>query len=77
MEEQLVLDDGLLMDDVGAWCTDKYKLVGLYTHLFATGMKAKWKKRVYIDLYSSAESAEYRSSSSNGVESGNLDTADG
>src|SRR5262249_40088526 len=53
-KEQLVLDDGLPMDDVGAWCEDKYRLVGLYVHLFATGMKAKWKKRVYIDLYSSA-----------------------
>ena len=54
MDSQQVLEDGLLMDEVGAWCEDKYRLVGLYLNLFATGMKFKWDKRVYIDLYSSA-----------------------
>lgn len=54
MDESRLLDDGLPMDEVGAWCEDKYKLVGLYIKLFATGMKFKWKQRVYIDLYSGA-----------------------
>lgn len=54
MDEQRLLDDGLLMDEVGAWCEDKYKLVGLYVSLFATGMKFKWERRVYIDLYAGA-----------------------
>lgn len=63
MDEQRLLDDGLLMDEVGAWCEDKYKLVGLYIHLFATGMKAKWGKRVYIDLYSGAGISRIRGKS--------------
>jgi three-Cys-motif partner protein len=54
MEDSHLLDDGLLMDDLGPWSEDKYKLVGLYVRLFATGMKFKWEKRVYIDLYSGA-----------------------
>jgi three-Cys-motif partner protein len=54
MTDQPLLDDGLLMPEVGAWCEDKYKLVGHYLKLFATGMKFKWENRVYIDLYSGA-----------------------
>ena len=46
-------DDGLYYEDnVGAWVEDKYRLVSLYETLFSTGMKHKWEKRVYIDLYS-------------------------
>jgi three-Cys-motif partner protein len=54
MDEGLVQDDGLFMDDLGAWCEDKYRLVGLYVRLFATGMKFKWEERIYIDLYAGA-----------------------
>src|SRR5882762_9477358 len=46
-------DDGLYYEDsVGAWVEDKYRLVSLYETLFSTGMKRKWDKRVYIDLFS-------------------------
>lgn len=46
-------DDGLYYEDgVGAWVEDKYRLVSLYETLFSTGMKRKWEKRVYIDLFS-------------------------
>jgi three-Cys-motif partner protein len=46
-------DDGLYCgDEVGAWVEDKYRLVSLYESLFSTGMKRKWDKRVYIDLFS-------------------------
>ena len=46
-------DDGLYYEDnVGAWVEDKYRLVSLYEALFSTGMKRKWEKRVYIDLFS-------------------------
>jgi len=46
-------DDGLYYgDDVGSWVEDKHRLVSLYETLFSTGMKRKWDKRVYIDLYS-------------------------
>jgi three-Cys-motif partner protein len=46
-------DDGLYYeDDVGAWVEDKHRLVSLYETLFSTGMKRKWEKRVYIDLFS-------------------------
>jgi len=46
-------DDGLYHEDnVGPWVEDKYRLVSLYETLFSTGMKHKWEKRVYIDLFS-------------------------
>src|SRR5262245_29726728 len=51
MDEQAIEDDGLFMEPLGGWCEDKYKLVSLYVHLFARGMKFKWKQRIYIDLY--------------------------
>jgi three-Cys-motif partner protein len=47
-------DDGLFCPDVGSWAETKYRLVALYSELFATGMKNKWGKRVYIDLYAGA-----------------------
>lgn len=47
-------DDGLTTPEVGGWSEDKYKLVGLYSKLFATGMKFKWEQRVFIDLYAGA-----------------------
>ena len=49
-----VEDDGLHCPDVGSWAEKKYRLVALYAELFATGMKKKWGKRVYIDLYAGA-----------------------
>ena len=44
-------DDGLTFAEVGSWAEDKYRLVAIYDKLFATGMKDKWDKRVYIDLF--------------------------
>src|SRR6266404_243147 len=46
-------DDGLYyQNDVGPWVEDKHRLVALYQALFSTGMKNKWEKRIYIDLFS-------------------------
>jgi len=55
-----ISDDGLFTPEVGSWSEDKYKLVGLYSRLFATGMKFKWEQRVYIDLYAGAGVAKLR-----------------
>jgi len=55
-----ISDDGLFTPEVGSWSEDKYKLVGLYSRLFATGMKFKWEQRVYIDLYAGAGIAKLR-----------------
>lgn len=49
-----VEDDGLCCPDVGRWAEEKYRLLCLYDELFSTGMKNKWEKRVYIDLYAAA-----------------------
>ena len=46
-----VEDDGQPAGEVGRWVEEKYRRVGMYCELFATGMKAKWDARVYIDLY--------------------------
>jgi three-Cys-motif partner protein len=47
-------DDGLIIPEIGPWAEDKYKQIALYDHLFSKGMKDKWGKRVYVDLYSGA-----------------------
>jgi three-Cys-motif partner protein len=49
-----VEDDGLTCPEVRRWAEDKYRLLYLYDELFSTGMKNKWEKRVYIDLYAAA-----------------------
>lgn len=49
-----VEEDGLCCPEVGSWSEIKYSLVGLYASLFSSGMKNKWKKRCYIDLYAGA-----------------------
>lgn len=46
------LDDGLMALDVGPWVEQKYRYVGMYAELFATGMKNLWPRRVYLDLFS-------------------------
>lgn len=55
--------DGLLCGEVGRWAEDKYRLVGLYDELFATGMKQKWDNRVYIDLYAGTGYGQIRGTS--------------
>ena len=47
-------DDGLICPDVRRWAETKYRLVAMYDELFSTGMRHKWDKRVYIDLYAGA-----------------------
>jgi three-Cys-motif partner protein len=53
-EKMRVDDDGLVCPEVRRWAETKYRLVSLYAELFATGMKNKWGKRIYIDLYAGA-----------------------
>src|SRR5215813_8034524 len=47
-------DDGLIAPEVGSWTLTKHRLLKLYIDLFATGMKLKWERRVYIELYAGA-----------------------
>ncbi|HET9282638.1 MAG TPA: three-Cys-motif partner protein TcmP [Candidatus Angelobacter sp.] len=47
-------DDGLVCNQVRRWAETKYRLVSFYDELFSTGMKNKWDKRIYIDLYAGA-----------------------
>jgi three-Cys-motif partner protein len=46
--------DNLALPEVGAWAEDKHRLVSIYAALFSTGMKNKWRKRVYVELYAGA-----------------------
>ncbi len=50
----LALDDGLVAPEVGAWAEEKHRLVSLYATLFSSGMKTKWSKRTYVELYAGA-----------------------
>lgn len=44
--------DGLPVRSSGGWIDKKHKLLGHYARMFATGMKKKWKERVYLELFS-------------------------
>jgi len=58
-----ISDDGLAAPEVGAWAEDKHRLVSLYSTLFSSGMKDKWSKRIYIELYAGAGFSKIRGSS--------------
>lgn len=60
---ELVDDDGLTSPEVGRWAEEKYRLISLYAELFSKGMKDKWSKRVYIDLYAGAGFSRIRGTS--------------
>lgn len=44
--------DALPIRDSGPWIDTKHRLLTYYADLFATGMKFKWKSRVYVELFS-------------------------
>ena len=46
--------DGLPCSEVRRWAETKYRLISMYDELFSTGMKNKWGRRIYIDLYAGA-----------------------
>src|SRR5271156_1655856 len=56
MRDELIptSNDKLVCPEVGAWTEDKHRLVSLYATLFSQGMKAKWGKRGYVELYAGA-----------------------
>lgn len=54
-------DDGLITPEIGSWGEDKYRLIALYSSLFAKSMRKKWECLVYIDLFSGAGRARIRS----------------
>jgi three-Cys-motif partner protein len=56
-------DDGLVAPEVGGWAEDKHRMVSLYSTLFSSGMKDKWLKRVYIELYAGAGYSRIRGTS--------------
>jgi len=57
-----ILDDGLIIPEVGAWSEEKYKHIMYYTGLFTKSMKNRWSKLVYIDLFSGAGLVKLRNS---------------
>ncbi len=46
-----LIDDGLITEPIGSWGEEKYRLLSLYSQMFAASMKNKWQCRVYIDLF--------------------------
>jgi three-Cys-motif partner protein len=56
-------DDGLVTPEVGAWAEEKHRLVSLYSTLFSSGMKAKWSRRTYVELYAGAGYSRIRGTS--------------
>jgi three-Cys-motif partner protein len=58
-----VSDDGLPCPEVGGWTETKHTFVSLYAKLFSSGMKSKWGRRVYVELYSGAGYSRIRGTS--------------
>jgi three-Cys-motif partner protein len=56
-------DDGLAAPDVGRWAEEKHRMVSLYSTLFSSGMKAKWSRRIYVELYAGAGYSRIRDTS--------------
>jgi three-Cys-motif partner protein len=56
-------EDNLICPVVGAWAEDKHRLVSLYSTLFSSGMKYKWDRRVYVELYAGAGYSKIRHTS--------------
>jgi three-Cys-motif partner protein len=56
-------DDGLPVIERGHWAEKKSRVVFNYMMMFSTGMKRKWRHRVYLDLYSGPGCVRLRSSS--------------
>jgi three-Cys-motif partner protein len=50
----IVSDDNLPCPEVGPWAETKHNLVSYYAKQFSSGMKNKWDKRIYIELYAGA-----------------------
>jgi three-Cys-motif partner protein len=59
----IVSDDGLLCPEVGSWTETKHDYVSYYAKLFSSGMKRKWGKRIYVDLYAGAGYSRIRDTS--------------
>lgn len=59
----LLEDDRLMIDDVGTWAEDKYRLVSLYAALFARSMRGKWPSLVYLDLFAGAGRVKIKNTS--------------
>ena len=57
-----LVDDGLLTPEIGEWALKKYRLIRLYSTIFARSMKGKWHHRVYIDLFAAAGLARTKKS---------------
>jgi len=55
-----VENDNLIAPEIGSWGLDKYKLLGGYCDIFATGMRYKWSHLTYIDLFSGAGFAKLK-----------------
>lgn len=59
-DDPIPQEDNLICPVVGAWAEDKHRLVSLYSTLFSSGMKYKWDKRVYVELYAGAGYSKIR-----------------
>lgn len=58
-----VEEDGLPCPEVGAWTETKHSFASLYAKLFSSGMKDKWHKRIYVELYAGAGYSRVRGTS--------------
>jgi three-Cys-motif partner protein len=55
-----LIEDELVFDEVGRWAEEKHTYVNMYSKLFSTGMKNKWPRRVYVELYAGSGHSKIR-----------------
>lgn len=55
-----VVNDGLIIPEIGEWGLLKYNLVGAYCNIFTSAMRNKWERLVYIDLFAGAGYAKIK-----------------
>lgn len=55
-------EDGLACPEVGGWTEEKHRYISLYSTLFSSGVKKKWDRLVYVELYAGAGYSRVRGS---------------
>ena len=59
-EIKYIPNDGLPCLKIGPWALEKYQILKYYCEIFSTGMKNRWDKLIYIDLFSGPGFAEVK-----------------
>lgn len=63
-KDHISSEDDLPLRDSGSWIDDKHSRLIYFANMFSTGMKKKWKNRVYLELFAGPGKCFVRDSAS-------------